>query len=84
MNQIDKENAIKFGLKIKTLRKEKNRSLNSFVLENGAITTATWSRAENGKTDIKLSSLIKIASIFGITVSELLKEIDFDYTIEEI
>ena len=52
-------------------------------MNKGGTTTATWSRVENGKTDVKFSSLIKIASMFNITVDELLKDLDFDYTIIE-
>ena len=83
MKYANKKNAIKLGNRIKQLRLKSKESLNCFVMNKGGTTTATWSRVENGKTDVKFSSLIKIASMFNITVDELLKDLDFDYTIIE-
>ncbi len=83
MQQSDKNNSIKLGKRIKELRCKTSKSLNSFVMEYGGITTATWSRLENGKNDFKLSTLIKAAALLGITVSELVSDIDFDYSLEE-
>ena len=83
MQRSDRNNAIKLGKKIKKLRSKTSKSLNTFVMEKGGITTATWSRLENGKNDFKLSTLVKAAALLGTTVSELVSDIDFDYTLEE-
>ncbi len=83
MQQSDKNNSLKLGRKIKKLRVSTSKSLDAFVMEKGGMTTATWSRLENGKNDFKLSTIIKAAALLGITVSELVSDIDFDYTLEE-
>ena len=80
MQQNDKENLKKLGLKIKELRLEKSKSLNEFVLAKGFVTTATWSRVENGLFDSKFSTLLRIAYMLDVRVEDLLKEIDFDYS----
>ena len=79
MQQIDKENLTKIGLKIKEIRLSKSKSLNEFVLAKGFVTTATWSRVENGLFDLKFSTLLRIAYMLDLKVEDLLKEIDFDY-----
>ena len=81
--RADKINLKILAKRIKELRRNKNRSLNKFINENGNLTTATWSRIENGKTDVKLSTIIKTAAILNTTVDKLLQNIDFDYSIEE-
>ncbi|MDD3238377.1 MAG: helix-turn-helix transcriptional regulator [Candidatus Gastranaerophilales bacterium] len=80
MQQNDKENLKKLGLKIKELRLAKSKSLNEFVLAKGFVTTATWSRVENGLFDLKFSTLLRIAYMLDVRVEDLLKEIDFDYS----
>lgn len=81
MQNIDEKNAKLLGTRIKSLRKKTGLSLNAFVLGREGLTTATWSRVENGLTDVKLSTLIKISSVLNLTIDELVKGIDFDYTI---
>ncbi len=83
MQQIDKENLTKIGLKIKELRLSKSKSLNEFVLAKGFVTTATWSRVENGLFDLKFSTLLRIAYMLDLKVEDLLKEIDFDYNFSD-
>jgi len=83
MQQIDKENLTKIGLKIKEIRLSKSKSLNEFVLAKGFVTTATWSRVENGLFDLKFSTLLRIAYMLDLKVEELLKEIDFDYNFSD-
>lgn len=83
MQYREKENSIKLGKRIKELRMQKSHSLNAFVNERGGLTTASWSRIENGKFDAKFSSLIKVASMLGISLSELFLNIDWDYSIED-
>ena len=83
MQQVDKENLRKIGLKIKELRLSKSKSLNEFVLAKGFVTTATWSRVENGLFDLKFSTLLRIAYMLDLKVEDLLKEIDFDYNFSD-
>ena len=83
MQHVNKENLIELGKRVKKLREQTKESLNSFVLNRGGLTTATWSRIENGKFDIKFSTLIKVATLLDITVSELLKDIPINYCIND-
>lgn len=71
------------GKKIKELRVSQSKSLNSFVFEKTGLTTATWSRVENGLVDPKYTTLIKIASALNITLDQLFENIDVDYSIDE-
>lgn len=52
-------------------------------MTRGGLSTATWSRIENGVNDIKLSTIIKVAALLNISVGQLMKDIDFDYSIDE-
>ncbi|MFI3300836.1 MAG: helix-turn-helix transcriptional regulator [Candidatus Gastranaerophilales bacterium] len=79
MQQLDEENLLKLSKKIKSLRMAKSKSLNKFVFDRGYLTTATWSRIENGKFDIKFSTLLRIARMLDLTVSELVSGVNFDY-----
>ena len=83
MQQVDIENLKKFGQKVKELREEKSESLNKFVMSQDILTTATWSRIENGKFDFKLSTLLRVAYMLGIKVEDLLKSVEFDYNFIE-
>lgn len=83
MERVDQENAIKLGKKIKEERCKMQLSLNSLAMNHANITPATWSRIENGKTDIKFSSLLKAATALNISVSELLKDIDFNCSFDD-
>ena len=83
MQQLDKNNAISLGLRIKALRLSESKSLNAFVMKRGGVTTATLSRVENGNVDVKLSTLIKISSMLNVNIDELLKGVSFDYSIIE-
>lgn len=83
MQQIDKENLAKLSNKIKELRLKHPKSLNKFILNNGHLTTATWSRLENGINDFKFSTLLRVAYLLDLKIDELLKDIDFDYNFEE-
>ena len=83
MQQVDIENLKKFGQKVKELREKKSESLNKFVMSQDILTTATWSRIENGKFDFKLSTLLRVAYMLGIKVEDLLKSVDFDYNFIE-
>ena len=82
MQQRFQNNLNKLGLRIRNLRLNKSKSLNALVLGREDITTATWSRIENGKVNVKFSTLIEVASVLGITLDELLKDVDFSYSKE--
>lgn len=83
MQQRDKENLLKLGQRVKELRLKKSQSLNKFVFNQSGITSSTWSRIENGKFNIKFSTLISIAAMLNISLEELIKGIDFEYILEE-
>jgi len=77
MQQNERKTLKILAKRIKKLRKEKSRSLNSFVFENGLITTATLSRIENGLVDVKFTTLVKLAQMLGINLSELFQGMVF-------
>ena len=67
----------KFGLAVATLRKERGYSQERFAFEAN-IARKYMSDIENGKRNVSLDVIKRIADKFGISVSELFK------TIEEI
>lgn len=81
--QQNNKNLKILGKRIQELRLEKSKSLNKFIFQQGGISTATLSRIENGIVNIKFNTLIKISAILGISISDLLKDLNFDYKIEE-
>lgn len=83
MQQVESKNLKILGKRVKDLRIEKSKSLNEFVLSRGFLTTATWSRVENGLFDLKFSTLLKIAKMLEVDVAELLNGCDFDYDFDE-
>lgn len=83
MQQVERKNIKILGKRVKDLRIEKSKSLNEFVLSRGFLTTATWSRVENGLFDLKFSTLLKIAKMLEVDVAELLNGCDFDYDFDE-
>ena len=83
MQQVDKENLLLFARKVKTMRLKKSKSLNNFVFNSDYLTTATWSRIQNGKFDLKLSTLLRVSQMLGVTVDKLLKDVDFNYNFNE-
>lgn len=83
MQQVKKNNSIIFGKRVKKLRLKISNSLDDFVMQRGGISTATWSRVENGKNDFKLSTIIAVASNLEVTVSKLLEGLEFDYSFIE-
>lgn len=62
-----------FGIFLRKKREGTNISLNQFALESD-VDSATISRIETGKQGISLSVIAKIASFYGIKVSELITE----------
>lgn len=83
MQSDSRKNLIILGNRIKQLRMEKSSSLNQFVFLNSELTSATWSRIENAKVDIKFSTLIKVASSLNIKIEDLIKDLDLIYNFED-
>ncbi len=83
MQYHEKENSIKLGKRIKELRVQQSESLNAFVMKRGGLTTASWSRIENGKFDAKFSTIVKVAAMLNISIEELFYGLSLDYTLEE-
>jgi len=77
MQQNEEKTLRILAKRIKKLRTEKSKSLNAFVFEHGLITTATLSRIENGLVDVKFTTLVKLAQILEISLSDLFKDIIF-------
>jgi len=66
--------------RLRTLRAERNWSQEN-VAQMLKLSLGGYSNIENGKTDVSLSKLETLASIFGLSVSELL---DFGQTVYNI
>ena len=85
LKKVRKKSPQKYGkfIEIKMLVKSQNllklKSLNRFIMERGILTTATWSRIENGKYDLKFSTLVKVAYLLETDVVDLLQQMNFDY-----
>lgn len=62
----------RFGNKCKSLREKKNLSQEKFALQIEMDRTY-YSSIENGKRNVSIRNIEKIAKGFGITVEELLK-----------
>ncbi len=76
-----------FGKKIKDLRiKKYSASINKFAFEND-LDKGNLSRLENGLTEVKLTTLWKIAQALGVSPKELLgsieKELGKDFNLLE-
>lgn len=63
---VDKDLLAKITLGIKTLRKEKNITLETFFFETGI----HLARIEQGKTNITVSTLSQICRYFNISLKE--------------
>ncbi len=62
---------------IRNSREKTGLSLNSFSYKNG-IEPSTLSRIENGKLEVKMSTLTKIAKGFELKPSEFLNKFEED------
>lgn len=83
MQDKDK-NALKIlGKRIQELRKKTGESLDSFASLRGGTTSASLSRVENGLVDVKFTTLLKISCALKIPLAEILKDLDFDYTLDD-
>lgn len=67
---VKKKNAL--GERVRLLRSNRGWTQRQLEQRSG-LERAFLSRLENGRTDLTLSSLEKIAAAFGLAVSELLK-----------
>ena len=65
----------KFGYAVATLRKEKGYSQERFALEAG-IARKYMSDIENGKRNVSLDVISRIAEKLGISLSELFAEVE--------
>ncbi|MFT5891676.1 MAG: transcriptional regulator with XRE-family HTH domain [Dokdonia sp.] len=72
MNAKEKTYFLKLGAKIKQLREEKGIDQKSFAFDCGIGRTQLY-MIENGKTNPRLLTLIKIAQGLDVTVDVLLK-----------
>lgn len=71
MQETDIEELKKLGKRIKSLRKYKKYTLTELCYKNG-LEPSTLSRIEQAIVEPKYLTLLKIASAFNISVSELL------------
>ena len=65
----------KLGARVRKLREQKGWSQETFVHETGMPRSFT-SALELGKKDIRLSTMFKLCGIFGLTLRQLLKNLD--------
>lgn len=82
MQDKDKKALKILGERIRELRKETGESLDSFANSRGGTTAASLSRVENGLVDPKFTTLLKISVALKIPVSEVLKDLEFNYTLD--
>ena len=66
-----------FGIRCRELREKKGLSQEKFALKIEMDWTY-YSSVENGKRNISLKNIEKIAKGFDLTVNELLEGVDFD------
>lgn len=71
MQENDYYKLKQLGKRIKTLRKSKKYTLSELCYKNG-LEPSTLSRIEQAIVEPKYLTLVKIASAFNMTVSELL------------
>lgn len=69
-NNESNEFLIKLGNKIKTLRTSKKLTLEALCYPNG-LEPSTVMRIEKAQTVAKITTLLKLASAFNITLSDL-------------
>ena len=69
--EMKKLNLKKFGKHLKELREKKGLSINMFAYEND-FSKSLISRIERGNSDIRLSTLLKLAEALEVAPTELL------------
>jgi transcriptional regulator with XRE-family HTH domain len=72
--QADIDLQQKLGARIRKLREERGWSQETFAHETGLARSFT-SAIELGKKDIRLSTLRRLAEIFGISIAQILKKV---------
>ncbi len=65
----------KLGARVRKLREQKGWSQETFAHETGMARSFT-SALELGRKDIRLSTMFKLCDIFGLTIRQLLKNLD--------
>ena len=65
----------KLGARVRKFREQKGWSQETFAHETGMARSFT-SALELGKKDIRLSTMFKLCDIFGLTIRQLLKNLD--------
>ncbi|HJT53117.1 MAG TPA: helix-turn-helix transcriptional regulator [Candidatus Angelobacter sp.] len=65
----------KLGARIRRLREQRGWSQETFAHESGFARSFT-SGLELGKKDIRLSTILKLSRIFGLSISQLFKNLD--------
>ena len=65
----------KLGARVRQLREKRGWSQETFAHETGFARSFT-SALELGKKDVRLSTLLKLSRIFGVTVAQLMKGVE--------
>lgn len=65
----------KLGARIRRLREQRGWSQETFAHESGFARSFT-SGLELGKKDIRLSTILKLSRVFGLSISQLFKNLD--------
>ena len=73
--QQESEVRQKLGARIRRLREQRGWSQETFAHESGFARSFT-SGLELGKKDIRLSTILKLSRIFGLSISQLFKNLD--------
>ena len=68
------------GDNIKRIRTAKSLSQKEVTI-NAKLDTAQYSRIENGKVEPSVSTLEKLAKVFGVSISEFFNSTDIDVTL---
>jgi transcriptional regulator with XRE-family HTH domain len=73
--QAEKELQQKLGARIRQLRERRGWSQETFAHETGFARSFT-SGLELGKKDLRLSTIVKLSRVFGVSISQLFKNLD--------
>jgi transcriptional regulator with XRE-family HTH domain len=73
--QQESEVRQKLGARIRRLREQRGWSQETFAHESGFARSFT-SGLELGKKDIRLSTILKLSRVFGLSISQLFKNLD--------
>jgi len=65
----------KLGARIRQLREKRGWSQETFAHETGFARSFT-SGLELGKKDLRLSTIVKLSRVFGLSISQLFKNLD--------